>query len=51
MVLIPVLCLHCRSDSVITGGKIKAGIQRYKCLNANCPHYAFQLDLIYQLRV
>ena len=34
MVLIPVLCPHCHSDAVIKGGKTKAGIQRYKCLNA-----------------
>jgi insertion element IS1 protein InsB len=50
MVLIPVLCPHCQSDDVIKGGKTKAGIQRYKCLNANCPHYSFQLDLIYKGR-
>jgi insertion element IS1 protein InsB len=50
MVLIPVLCPHCQSDHVIKGGKTKAGIQRYKCLNANCPHYSFQLDLLYKDR-
>jgi insertion element IS1 protein InsB len=46
MVLMPVRCPHCHSDSVITGGTTTAGTQRYKCLNATCPHYAFQLDLI-----
>jgi transposase-like protein len=50
MVLIPVLCPHCQSDAVIKGGKTKAGIQRYKCLNATCPHYSFQLDLLYKGR-
>jgi insertion element IS1 protein InsB len=50
MVLIPVRCPHCHSDDVIKGGKTTAGIQRYKCLNANCPHYSFQLDLIYKGR-
>ena len=34
MVLSPVLCPHYHSDAVIKGGKTKAGIQRYKCLNA-----------------
>jgi transposase-like protein len=50
MVLIPVRCPHCHSAAIIQGGKTKAGIQRYKCLNANCPHYAFQRDLIYKGR-
>ena len=50
MVLIPVLCPHCHSDAVIKGGKTKAGVQRYKCLNAHCPHYSFQLDLVYKGR-
>jgi insertion element IS1 protein InsB len=50
MVLIPVRCPHCHSDDVIKGGTTKAGIQRYKCLNTNCPHYSFQLDLIYKGR-
>jgi transposase-like protein len=47
MVLIPVRCLHCHSDQVIKGGKTKAGQQRYKCQNTDCPHYSFQLDLLY----
>jgi transposase-like protein len=51
MVRIPVLCPHCHSDQVIKGGKTKAGQQRYKCQNADCPHYAFQLDLLYKGRV
>ena len=50
MVLIPVLCPHCHSDHVIKGGTTKAGIQRYKCHNADCPHDSFQLDLIYKGR-
>ena len=50
MVLIPVLCSHCHSDHVMKGGKTKAGVQRYKCLNVHCPHYSFQLDLIYKGR-
>src|SRR5215510_16167021 len=50
MVLSRVHCPHCHSDDVIKGGKTKAGTQRYKCLNANCPHYSFQLDLIYKGR-
>jgi IS1 family transposase/transposase-like protein len=48
IVLIPVRCSHCHSDHIIKGGTTKAGIQRYKCLNATCPHYAFQRDLIYK---
>lgn len=50
MVLIPVLCPHCQSASSIKGGKTKAGTQRYKCLNATCPHSSFQLDLVYKGR-
>ena len=50
MVLIPVLCPHCHSDQVIKGGKTKAGQQRYKCQNSGCPHYSFQLDLLYKGR-
>jgi transposase-like protein len=50
MVLIPVLCPHCHSDHVIKGGKTKAGQQRYKCQNGDCPHYSFQLDLLYKGR-
>jgi len=50
MVLLPVLCPHCQSDHIMKGGKTKAGIQRYKCLNVNCPYYSFQLDLIYKGR-
>ena len=50
MVLVPVLCPYCQSDQVIKGGKTNAGIQRYKCLNVHCPHYSFQLDLMYKGR-
>jgi hypothetical protein len=39
MVLMPVLCPHCHSDQVIKGGKTKAGQQRYKCQNTDCPCY------------
>src|SRR5215510_15108836 len=46
----PVLCLYCHSDQVIKGGKTKAGQQRYKCQNPDCPHYSFQLDLLYKGR-
>ena len=51
MVLIPVLCPHCQSDQVIRGGKTKTGQQRYKCHNSDCPHYSFQLDLLYKGRL
>ena len=50
MVLISVLCPHCHSDQVIKGGKTKAGQQRYKCQNTDCPHYSFQRDLLYKLK-
>jgi transposase-like protein len=50
MVLISVLCPHCHSDQVIRGGKTKAGQQRYKCQNTDCPRYSFQLDLLYKGR-
>ena len=50
MVLISVLCPHCHNDQVIKGGKTKAGQQRYKCQNTDCPHYSFQLDLLYKGR-
>jgi transposase-like protein len=51
MALIPVYCSHCHGDQVIKGGKIKAGKQRYKCHNADCPHDSFQLDLTYKGRL
>ena len=50
MVLIPVRCPHCHSEDIIKGGTTKTGTQRYKCLNANRPHYSFQLGLIYKGR-
>ena len=50
MVLISVLYPHCHSDQVIEGGKTKAGQQRYKCRNTDCPCYSFQLDLFYKGR-
>lgn len=51
MVLIPVLCPHCQSDEVIKGGATKNGKQRYRCQNANCPHYSFVLDPTYRGRL
>lgn len=50
MVLIPVFCPHCQSDQVIKGGTTQVSKQRYKCQNAACPHYSFQLDLTYKGR-
>ena len=50
MVLIPVLCPHCQSDQVIKGGKTQVGTQRYKCQNADCPHYSFQIYTAYKGR-
>ena len=50
MVLISVLCPYCHSDQVIKGGKTKAGQQRYKCQNTDCPRYSFQLALLYKGR-
>jgi transposase-like protein len=38
MVLIPMRCPHCHSAAVMKDGTTKAGIQRSKGLNANCPH-------------
>jgi transposase-like protein len=48
MILMPVQCPHCHSDHVIKGGTTKAGKQRYKCQNPDCPRYSFQLDLTYK---
>src|SRR4029453_1550261 len=45
-----VRCPHCHSDRVIKGGKTQAGQQRYKCQNADCPHYSLQLELLYKGR-
>ena len=50
MVLIAVLCPHCHSNQVIRGGKTKAGQQRSKCQNTDCPRYSFQRDLLYKGR-
>jgi hypothetical protein len=46
MVLISVLRPHCHSDEVIKDGKTKAGQQRYKCQNTDCPRYSFQTELL-----
>ncbi len=48
MVLIPALCPHCQSDRVIKGRITKAGKQRYRCQNPDCPHYSFVLNPAYQ---
>ena len=50
MVRILVRCPHCHSDHVIKGGKTTAGQQRSKCQNTACPHYSFQLELLYKGR-
>ena len=50
MVLISVLCPHCHSDHVIKGGKTKAGQQREKCQNTDCPRSSLQRDLFYKGR-
>lgn len=43
MVLLSVLCPDCQSDQVS-----KAGKQRYKCQNVDCPRCSFQLDLTFK---
>jgi insertion element IS1 protein InsB len=48
MVFIPVRCPQCRSDQIIRGGMTKAGKQRYRCQNLDCPRYSFVLDPTYQ---
>ncbi len=48
MVLLPVLCPHCQSDQVIKGGKTQVGTQRYKCHNADFPHYSFKIYITYK---
>jgi insertion element IS1 protein InsB len=47
MVLIPVLCPHCRSDQVTKGGKTETGKQRYRCQQTDCSHRSFVLDPAY----
>jgi transposase-like protein len=47
MVFIPVLCPHCHTDQVIKAGTTKAGKQRYRCHNSNCPRYSFVLNPAY----
>jgi len=44
MVLIAVLCPHCRSDDVVRHGKNKNGIQVYRCRNKECKKTRFQLE-------
>jgi insertion element IS1 protein InsB len=46
MVLIPGRCPPCQSADSMKGGTTKTGTQRSKGLNATCPHYALQFDLI-----
>jgi transposase-like protein len=48
MVLIPMLCPHCQSHQVIKGGTTKAGKQRYRCHNADCPRSSFVRHPAYQ---
>jgi len=43
-----VRCPHCQNDHVIKGGKTKAGKQRYRCQNAECPHYSFVRNPAYK---
>ena len=45
--LLPVRCPQCQSDQIMRGGKSKAGKQRYKCQNVDCPRSSFQLALTY----
>ena len=51
MVLIPLLCPHCRSDQVIKGGKTETGKQRYRCQQTDCSHRSFVLDPAYNGRL
>jgi transposase-like protein len=51
MVLVPVLCPHCRSDQVSKGGKTETGKQRYRCQQTDCSHRSFVLDPAYNGRL
>jgi IS1 family transposase len=51
MVLIPVLCPHCRSEQVIKGGKTETGKQRYRCQQTDCSHRSFVLAPAYNGRL
>jgi transposase-like protein len=42
-----VLCPHCHSDQVHTGGTTKADTQLYKCHNVACARDVFPLALTY----
>jgi len=44
-VLIAVKCPHCQSAEVIRHGKSSNGKPRFRCLNLECPHSTFSLNL------
>ena len=48
MVLVPVLCPHCKTDDVRKNGRDQGGKQRYLCYNKECSHKTFALEYTYR---
>jgi transposase-like protein len=51
MVVIAVVCPHCKSNQVIKRGKTAGGKQRYRCLNPDCSHSSLVLNPAYTGRL
>ena len=47
MATIEVKCPCCSETTVIKNGKNRNGVQRYLCLNKECPQTTFMLDYAY----
>lgn len=47
MVMIPIVCPHCKSNNVKKHGKHPNGKQRYMCLNPQCSHKTFLENYTY----
>jgi len=47
MVLVPLLCPHCKSDQVVKNEHSTKGKQRYKCKNPECGCTAFVGEYTY----
>lgn len=46
-VWLAVQCPHCQSTDVKNHGTSSNGKRRYRCLNLECPHQTFSLNLDY----
>ena len=47
MTVIPVECPYCGERDVVSNGRNKRGVRRYRCRNNDCTHNYFLLDYAY----